>query len=269
MKEGDSFVTKGVGFGTFSGGAIYPYLKSILPGILSKSLFSKYDTDQNIIDAGIDVINDQGRILDFDCVKQILSLDLLVKKKAIKDGDTVVVIGDGYGFTGSLIKSLFKGVKIIFVNLGRVLFFDCFYTEKVLPSEKAVIVSEKEELNNVPESGLAFLEAEKYEYLNGYSADLFINIASMQEMDPAIVNRYFSLMRSGSKTPFFYCCNRVEKQLPDGTNVKFNEYPWNEQDEILIDEQCPWYQKYPSNRPPFWKPFDGPIQHKLVKLKTV
>ena len=43
------------------------------------------------------------------------------------------------------------------------------------------------------------------------------------------------------------------------------DYPWGDE-EIFIDELCPFYQYYPSSRPPFWRPFDGPIRHRLVKL---
>ena len=58
----------------------------------------------------------------------------------------------------------------------------------------------------------------------------------------------------------------AEKILPDGTVIRFMDYPWDAAEEILIDEPCPWYQKYPSPKPPFWKPFDGTFLHRLIKL---
>ncbi|OUR64416.1 hypothetical protein A9Q79_08025 [Methylophaga sp. 42_25_T18] len=74
-------------------------------------------------------------------------------------------------------------------------------------------------------------------------------------------------MRSSSiKNPFFYCCNRVEKQLPDGEVVLFEQYGWSLDDMILDDELCPWYKQYPASLPPFWRSFDGPIRHRLVRL---
>ena len=64
----------------------------------------------------------------------------------------------------------------------------------------------------------------------------------------------------------FYCCNREEKTLPDGTIVKFDNYPWHLSSEIQEDELCPWSQKYYSPRPPFYRNYLGPIRHRLVKF---
>ena len=111
------------------------------------------------------------------------------------------------------------------------------------------------------------MEAENYEFLNGLPISLFINIASMQEMNLEVIQHYFQYMRSSLEIPYFYCCNRLEKKLPDGTMVRFLDYPWDMDDKILIDELSPWYQTYPAPNPPFWRRFDGPIHHRLVKLK--
>jgi hypothetical protein len=88
----------------------------------------------------------------------------------------------------------------------------------------------------------------------------------MQEMNPPVIANYFEYMRgSKAEEKYFYCCNRLEKVLPDGTITKFNEYPWNGC-EILLDEACPWYQGYVDHNYPFYHPFDGVIWHRLVKL---
>jgi hypothetical protein len=42
----------------------------------------------------------------------------------------------------------------------------------------------------------------------------------------------------------FYCCNREEKTLSDGTITRFKDYPWNSLDNIQIDDLCPWHQQY-------------------------
>ena len=100
---------------------------------------------------------------------------------------------------------------------------------------------------------------------------MFVNSASMQEINPEIIEKYFEYMRkSSSSTPYFYCCNRIKKSLPDGTVVEFFNFPWRDEDDILIDELCPWYQKgpVPGILPPYWMPFDGPIQHRFLKLAS-
>jgi hypothetical protein len=99
---------------------------------------------------------------------------------------------------------------------------------------------------------------------------LFINSASIQEMDLSMINNYFDAMRTSTVESYFYCVNREEKTLPDGSVIRFNDYPWQSSDITVsgIDGMCPWYQEYPSSIPPFWKPFDGPIWHRLIKLST-
>ena len=90
----------------------------------------------------------------------------------------------------------------------------------------------------------------------------------MQEMNLETVRDYFSFMRKQvTVEKYFYCCNRELKILPDGQIVKFVDYGWEESDDIIFDELCPWYQKYPTNIPPnFLRNFDGVIRHKLIKF---
>ena len=113
---------------------------------------------------------------------------------------------------------------MIAINLGRTLFFDVLFCQKGLPDEQTRLlrsINDNEALLSIN-----FCEAENYNLLVGQPIDLFINIASMQEMDPPVVNNYFNYMRlSNSENVYFYCCNRIEKILPDGTVTKFFEYP--------------------------------------------
>jgi len=210
--------------------------------------------------AAKEIARRSGRLFSFDCVKHILSFHTILK--LIDEVQTICVIGDGYGFLSSFIKLICPQAKVISVNLGRILFFDVLFSKKCFPEYTPLLLKEKGDL-----SDLTFIEAENYHFLEGLPIDLFINIASMQEMDLAVINNYFQYMRSSSQTPcYFYCCNRLAKKFPDGTLVEFMKYPWKDSS-ILLDEICPWYQKYPSSKPPFWLPLDGVIQHRLVRLK--
>ena len=96
---------------------------------------------------------------------------------------------------------------------------------------------------------------------------LFINTASMQEMEMPVINKYFEIMKTSTVESYFYCCNREEKVLSDSSITRFMDYPWGG-GQILVDEPCPWYQEDPSSRPPFWKPFGGTHLHRLIKLET-
>lgn len=96
---------------------------------------------------------------------------------------------------------------------------------------------------------------------------LAVNMVSMQEIDPPVIARYFEAMRHSARPgPAFYCCSREEKTLPNGTVTRFQDYPWQPEDRILVDELCAWNQDYHSTRPPFYRPYDGPIRHRLLRL---
>lgn len=73
--------------------------------------------------------------------------------------------------------------------------------------------------------------------------DLALNVASFQEMNPPVIGEYFDDLRAAAagRGLVFYCCNREEKRLPDGTVSRFAEYPWSGSDKILLDELCPWH----------------------------
>lgn len=101
--------------------------------------------------------------------------------------------------------------------------------------------------------------------------DLAINITPMQEMDPSVISEYFmDLRETSSKRPLhFYYCNRESKSLQNGTITRFIEYPWSVDDQIIVDGFCPQQQQYYSFNPPFFRSYDGPIQHRLaIMAKT-
>ena len=200
------------------------------------------------------------QIFGYDLTRMILSINFLANNLGNLDGKKVVIIGDGYGRFGGLLKTIYPNCQIVYINLGRTLLFDYFYSMKSHPqSQHKLITKENEFIKD-----FNYIEAEAYQDIT-IKGDIFINIASMQEMDMKQINEYFDLICSQNQGTIFYCCNRVSKRLPDNSVINFFEYNWGEL-EVLIDELCPWHQKFPIIRPPFIRNFDGPIQHRLVKV---
>lgn len=273
-EKDNKWQASGYGFGFFSTASSYNKFKFFPQKLLLAYLLKKHECSNYLIKNGDLIAFMSGRLFDFDCVKQVLSLHSIIKlldsgiylfRRGIK---TVCVIGDGYGYFSSLIRLIDPDVRVISINLGRTLFFDVLYSMKCFPEIHPILLAEEEnKCELVSNNQLIFIEAENFGFLKGLPIDLFVNIASMQEMDPGVIEKYFQYMRSSSQSPcYFYCCNRVEKKLPDGTITEFMKYPW-QNSVILLDELCPWYQKYPLSKPPFWFAFDGPIQHRFVRLK--
>ena len=235
-------------------------------------LLRENECSEELVALGIEVAKRHGRLFDFDCARQVLTLNLLASRLEEMNArnrrefeGVIAIIGDGYGYLGSLLGQWLPKATIVEINLGRTLFFDAYYLTKAFPQKRHEFFNEGKEPDEA--GGFLYLEAESVANARTLGAWLYINIASMQEMDLPVVHDYFRLMRAEhTETTLFYCGNREEKRLPDGTVTRFDEYGWLGDDEIMLDEPCPWVQMYPKSFPPKWLPFDGPTRHRLVKL---
>lgn len=236
----------------------------------NKSIFKQLDkTAQNI--AAI-----SGQRYSLDRLRHTLTLDLLKKYipgKLMKDSK-VCIIGDGFATMASLFLKSQSAGQVFIINLNKSLLVDLYFIKKIMPSsdfEKYVcLVTDKDSLLEAigSKKKVVAIMANHYELLQYCPVDVAINIASMQEMDMSIIEKYFYYLRTiaTEKEIFFYCNNREIKVLPDGSVIRFSEFPWSVNDDILVDELCPWHQKYYSLTPPFYHKFDGSVRHRLVRL---
>jgi hypothetical protein len=204
-------------------------------------------------------------------LRQAISLSMIQEHLDInKLIHPIVIIGDGYGFMASLILSHFPNIqsKVIEINLNNNLLMDAIYIKKSVPTVNMALVRNKKEYNDAlieQDINCILIQADNANLLTHNGISLVINIASMQEMNPPIIEKYFNIFRkSRNAETYFYCLNRQEKILPDGTIVNFFNYPWHPKDNIIIDELCPWHQKYYRLLPPFYFNYDGQHQHRLI-----
>jgi len=214
-----------------------------------------------------------------DAFRQACTLHLL-KQHVRSDCEEVLIIGDGYGLLAGLIHETFPKARVTLIDLGAVLYFQAFGLTKVWPAERCALVSSKTVLGDEAGSRLRFVPAESLAEteLSFSKLDVAVNIASMQEMDPDMVASYFHLLRK-NKAALFYCCNRLEKKLPDGKVSAYHSYPWLPGDQHLVDEPCPWQQWF-LGLPPFGKNnltlrglplplihrYDGTHWHRLTRM---
>lgn len=228
---------------------------------------------KKIYSSAKEIAEKQNRALDLDILRQALTVAVCKEKiAAFPNYKIAVVIGDGYGVLSSLLL-LNTGSKVVSVNLREVLLVDYIYTRGLIADNSTVLVQTEADLEKAlcEESvRLIYIQADQHVLLRSLAIDMVFNIVSMQEMAPFIINEYFDDIRNcKSKSLYFYCCNRIEKVLPDGTITRFFDYPWQTRDEIIIDELCPWHQYYYTSRPPFYRRFLGPVQHRLVRINNV
>lgn len=212
----------------------------------------------------------QGRPLDVDILRQALTLSLLRESLPMDQlKGPVVIIGDGFGTLGSLFLLWQSNLKIVWVNLTKTLLVDVMYARKVLTEARICFVDTPEDYRKAleePDVSIVAVRADDAGMLQTGEIGLAVNIASMQEMNPSTVADYFSILRASKGETYFYCCNRLAKTLPDGTEVLFDQYPWRSSDSVLLNELCPWHQYYYRPRPPFYFSYDGPLWHRLALL---
>jgi putative sugar O-methyltransferase len=212
--------------------------------------------------------------LQLGTLRQVLSLAFLQKHIALDQfTDPIVVIGDGFGIMSSLLLSYLSGStpKIVVVNLTQNLLIDTVFIKKSIPFVNICLVKNAVEYHEAVEDSainVICIQADNAQLISGEAIGLAINISSMQEMSHSVISGYFDFMRtSPNQKTYFYCANRIEKKLPDGTIVNFFKYPWNSKDQIMIDDLCPWQQYYYNyKRPPFYFRYDGEHQHRLALM---
>ncbi len=235
--------------------------------------FSDFNSVNNVAKH---ILDSQDKGYSLDVLRQVITLAYLNDKKVIKDNGLSCVIGDGYAMmTSLLLKSSHQ--RVVLVNLTKTLLMDLWQLKLLLGSEfdaDVVLITDKDSMLRIVSETekkpvVIAIKAENHQLIQLCPIDLTINIASMQEMNPEFIVEYFIDISIAAKkrSGFFYCCNREEKTLPDGTMVNFEEYPWNLADEILEDELCPWHQKHYNTKFPFYHNYDGSIRHRLVRFR--
>ena len=238
-------------------------------------LASEFPDRDECIRLGRRMAERQNRVLTYDMVRQIFSLALIrdYLKKSSQDLCNLV-IGDGYGVFTSLFAMHAPHQKTIAVNLTKPLLLDLAYFNRAEPEAGIALVADFEEMqaalfnNNIRVIGV---RADNASCIAEAPIGVAVNVVSMQEMDTQVVADYFHLLRNNkAERTAFYCCNKLYKKLVDGTELKFNDYPWRSGDEVLHDSVCQWSQWYYDKKPPFWhyrKGKDRVIWHRLAYLE--
>lgn len=195
------------------------------------------------------------RVVDIDSLRQVLTLSCVRSTLKWTDTDrTVLVIGDGYARLTSLILATLQRTRVVLVNLAPALAVDLASLERL------------EQFFPDWRQRVQPIAAEEKDRLRGVALDAAVNTSSMQEMHPDEIARYFALLRCNVNRVWFYCANATEKRLPDGTPVRFSEYPWQPDDEIVLDGVCPWAQANYTIWPPRYLKRLHHIAHRLARL---
>jgi len=197
--------------------------------------------------------------------KTMRHIFIFEKIRKIVNPAKICLIGDGKinGILGAHLS--FPKAKIYSVNLSETLINDYLIIKKLNLNIKDSIslVENIESPDN--DKILHIIPANLKNFLLNKKIDLFINVASFQEMKFEEVKNYFEIIKNNKA--HLYCCNREYKRLYDGEELYFDKYPWSSCKKIFW-EDCPWHKKYYSLRPPFIHNYDGRIKHCLVDFSN-
>ena len=187
---------------------------------------------------------------------------------------TAVMIGDGSGFLGALLRRVAPEVRLYCVDLPKILIFQARMHEQADPRARLSLLWTP----GWAEADVVLVPPQDMEQIPG-PIDCAVNIASMQEMTAVSIAGYFAfLRRRSSPASRFYCVNREEKALPGGEVTRFADYPWRVDDEVFLDGPCPYYRHYfsPKTHPsgprvlgwrvPYVNHFEGRVWHCLARL---
>jgi len=194
---------------------------------------------------------------------------ILLKKNLPSVPRKILIIGDGPGILSALFHETWPEAQIFLIDLGVTLAIQAQNLTRAFPG-----TSHKEGVGE--ESGFYYLAAERLNLPRNISFDLAVNVASMQEMKPETVKEYFQLLRTHA-TGWFYCCNRVEKVMPEGEVSRFYDYPWKQGDEIIVEGYPKWYGwflglggfpvvSWGSFQLPLLRRYDGVHAHRFIRM---
>jgi putative sugar O-methyltransferase len=240
-----------------------------------RRLAAQFPNRDDCLQLGHRITKQQNRLLTNDIVRQIYSLALIRNYLEIQSLNLCnLVIGDGYGVLTTLLSMHAPYRKTISVNLTKPLLLDLIYFNQALPDAEFALVSNCEEMKaalTCDSVRVIGVRGDDASCITEAPIGLAANVVSMQEMDPPVIADYFRLLRNNkAERTAFYCCNKLYKKIADGTELKFNNYPWRQNDEVLHDSICPWSQWYYDKKIPFWHYRNGKdrvIWHRLAYLE--
>jgi len=245
-----------LGFGGYSKKTLFKsflhYIFSIL--IFENNIF-KSETYKNY-----KIVFDKSkRQINIDTIRHIFTFELL---KSINPPSNVCIIGDGKcNFViGNFLT--FPNSRIFSINLSETLINDYLILKEMkILDDSEIQVIENENDSIIENKKLILIPSHLKKYLLNKDIDLFVNISSFHEMTIDEIENYFRIIKSNNS--LFYCCNREYKKLVGGEESYFDNYPWGNIKKI-INEDCPWHQKYYSSNYPFIRKYDGNIKHCLI-----
>lgn len=173
--------------------------------------------------------------------------NILCGKVDVKKIQSVLEIGAGSGNFSALLMYYLKPT-ITIVDLPETLCLSIPFLADLFPDANILMPHEVESAQS-QKYDFIFLTPNQIGQIKDNSIDLAINVFSFQEMTYKQIGKYFDLIqKTGKNGSYFLTQNRVEK-IPISSQcqslvvpVRFAEYPWMSNNEVLVYEICSLYR---------------------------
>ncbi len=167
-----------------------------------------------------------------------------VEPRVVTDALIIGELGAGWGRIGYILKKINPKLTYAIFDLPEVLLVSSVHLPRRLPTENVLTYSEGRELkqigrNQLNSKGLAFFGAHHLKLCEEGLFDIFINIASFQEMSKAQVSSYFDIIDYVLKGTLFtqQLWNSNTHGYDVGEISMYEDYPFKEN----------WSQEYLRN----------------------
>lgn len=129
---------------------------------------------------------------------------------------SVLELGGGTGHQARTFILRNPGVKYTIVDLPETLIFSFTYISLNFPDKKILFITSEEDAARVDEYDYVFCPSIFAPHLHGRSYDLFINTASMGEMNNQTIHRWMDFIQNRVNFKYLFTLNRFLNVVNDG-----------------------------------------------------
>ena len=257
-------ITNEMQSGFFDELTFYKKIKVFFYNLLIKKIFGKDINNNSFIKNYKKLCKEQHRLFDISLIIHSIVFEMLQNYNLLNE--KICTIGDGKAnfVTGCLFLKE-NPIKIYSVNLPQALIQDYIIINKFnLIEDKLIKVVNTEEDLLDKNIKLFLIPVQNKFFLKKKNINLFVNMASFQEMPANETNDYFDIIKTNKA--FLYCLNREEKTMYDGTTFRYKDYHFHLAEKIIFEEEAKFYRYYYNLRLPFIHRKKGKMLHTLAKF---
>ena len=224
-------------------------IKYFMSLILQLLIFKNQIFNNNFIKIYKKICFRQNRLFNYDLIIHSIVMKILQDQKVLNGN--ICTIGDGKAnFVHGLLHN--TNVKKIFsVNLPQALIQDYLVLREFNSIDDNLIkIVEKEEDIYDNECKLFLIPVQNKNFLKDKDINLFVNIASFQEMPISETHQYVDIALSNKA--YLYSYNNENKTMYDKkTKIRYNDYGFKEKGNIIFEGEAKYSKYYYNSSFPF------------------